>query len=204
MPKRAVPPTTTEIRTAEPAPRRGRRFALYAALLILAVVAALAIADILGRSGQAPATTTQAGVTAVGPMVLSATGLKAHVATLDQAVYWIGALAGERYELRRTTDGSAYVRYLPPGVPAGADPGGYIEIATYPYKGAFAAVKASPRKGKLLTVAGGKGGIASIDRGSPTNVHVAFPHVDYQIEVYAPHAEAARALAVGGSLAPVP
>jgi hypothetical protein len=35
-------------------------------------------------------------------------------------------------------------------------------------------------------------------------VHVAFPHLDYQVEVYAPQAEAARELATGGALTPVP
>jgi hypothetical protein len=202
--KRAIPPTTTEARTAAPARKRVARYALFAALLLVAAVAAVTIAVILGaRSGTVAATTTQTTVTPVGPTVLSATGLKARVAALDEPVYWIGPVAGTRYELTRTTDGNAYVRYLPPGTRAGAAPGEYVVVGTYPYRGAFAAVRAAAH-GKVLTVSGGKGGIAEVERGRPTNVHVGFPHLDYQVEVYAPRPKAARTLATGGSLTPVP
>ena len=193
----------TEIRPAGRRARRFTRYALFAALVLVAAVAAVTIAVILGARRGSPQATTQAGVPTVGPIVLSATGLKARVAALDQLVYWIGPVPGSRYELTRTATGDAYVRYLPPGVKAGTDRGGYVEIATYPYRGAFTTIKAAA-EGKPLTVAGGKGGIAAVDRKSRRNVRVAFPHGDYQIEVYAPRAKAARALATGGSLRPVP
>jgi hypothetical protein len=75
-------------------------------------------------------------------------------------------------------------------------------IATYPFKGALAALKKA-HTGKPRTVAGQKGALAVVERENPTNVHVAFPHLDYQLEVYSPHAKAARKFATLGYLTPV-
>jgi hypothetical protein len=175
-----------------------------AALGVVGAAAAVAIALVVGRgAGRSLAGTTQVAVTSVGPIALSASELKARAATLDQAVYWIGPVVGYRYELTRTTANSVFVRYLPPGVTAGANQGEYLVIATYPSVGALGAVKAADG-GHPLTVAGGKGGIAAVERGKPTNVRVAFPHVDSQIEVYAPSADEARAVATSARLTPVP
>ena len=85
---------------------------------------------------------------------------------------------------------------------AGQRQGKYLVIATYPHGGAFAAVKAIDN-GHPLTVAGGKYGIAAVERGKPTNVRVAFPHVDFEIEVYDPTARQARRWATSAALAPV-
>jgi hypothetical protein len=203
-PKRPIPRTTTTIRTSDRAPRRASRYALFGALALVAVAVAVAIAAVLGQRGGSPAaTTTQDAVASIGPVVLSASELTARAAALDQPVYWLGPSPGDRYELTRTATNDVYVRYLPPGVKAGTQRASYVEVGTYPYKGALAAVKAAA-KGHLLTVAGRKGGIAEADRGRRSSVYVAFPHLDYEIEVYAPRAKGARELATSGALRLVP
>ena len=161
----------------------------------------MAIAVVLGNgTGSSPAPTT---VTPVGPVALSASRLKSYARTLNQVIYWVGPVIGDRYELTRTTANDVFVRYLPPGVEVGTHQGEYLVVATYPFTGALAALKAADT-GQPLTVAGAKGAIASVDRAKPTSVRVAFPDVDYQIEVYDPSAKKARKLATSGALTPVP
>src|SRR5205807_8523217 len=129
VPKRAIPRTTPESRTSEPVARRVSRYALFAVLAIVAVAAAVAIAVVLGQRGGSPPATTALGATApIGPVVLSASELKARVAALDQPIYWLGPVPGDRYELTRETTGDVYVRYLPTGVRARADRGGYVDV----------------------------------------------------------------------------
>ncbi len=203
MPGKAKPRRIAESRPSDPARWYASKYVRLAALGIVGAAAAVIIARVVVGHGSPPAATTSGGVTAIGPVVVNASRLRALVDGLDQPVYWIGPVVGERYELTRTTANNVYVRYLPPGVQAGTAEGQYPLVATYPLKGALASLKAS-HDGPPLTVAGGKGGIAEVERKSPTNAHVAFPHVNYQIEVYNPYAPAARKLATSASLRPVP
>jgi hypothetical protein len=147
--------------------------------------------------------TTSAGtVTQIGPIALSAAGLRALSGNINQVIFWVGPVAGDKYELTRNTSNDVFVRYLPAGVKAGTHQGEYLVVVTYPYKGALAALKAA-NDGPQLTVAGGRGGVARVERGKPTNVHIAFPHIDYQVEVYSPSAKKARRLATSAALTPV-
>jgi hypothetical protein len=188
----------------DPAPWYASKYARLGAVGIVAVAAAVTLAIVLGNGRDHSRPSTHGTVAPIGPIALSASALKARAATLDQPIYWVGPVVGDTYELTRTTTDNVYIRYLPPGVDAGTHQSEYLVIATYPYKGALAALKAAHNEGKPLTVAGGKGGVAAVERGRPTNVHVAFPRVDYQIEVYSPRASAARTLATSGALTPVP
>ena len=204
MPAKAKPPKITESRTPDRARWYASKYARFGALGIVAAAAAVAIAVAFGSSGgSSPAPTTPGKVKAIGPIVLSAARLKGIAGGLNQPIYWVGPVVGERYELTRTTTNDVFVRYLPEGVEAGTHQREYPLIVTYPYKGALAALKAS-HDGPQLTVAGGRGGIAEVERRSRTNAHVAFPHVNYQIEVYNPYAPAARRLATSAALQPVP
>ena len=56
-------------------------------------------------------------------------------------------------------------------------------VGTYPYPGALAALKAVP-KAKTVNLAGG--GVLVSTTADPRSVHLAYPGVDYQIEVYDP------------------
>jgi hypothetical protein len=172
-----------------------------AALVIVAVVAGVAVALLLGQGGHSrPGTTRQVSVTPIGPTLVTASGLKTLAHDLGQVIYWVGPVAGDKYEVTRTSTNDVYLRYLPRGVKAGTHQGKYLLVATYPLAEALSSLVASD-SGELLTVAGGKGGLAAVERGRPTNVRVAFPHIDYQIEVYAPHApKKARKLATSGAI----
>ena len=140
-------------------------------------------------SQQTPATGTQ-----TGPIGLSAQGLQAMQATLHQPIYWAGPKPGYTYEFRREASGRIYVRYLAPRVKVGAPGANFLIVATYPFPDAFKILR-DLAKGTESKVPGG--GIAVVQPGYPKSVHMAFPGVDYQIEVYDP--SPARALAVASS-----
>ena len=103
-------------------------------------------------------------------------------------------------QLTRTATGRVYIRYLPPGVNAGAPGGKYLIVATYPFTGAYRA---------LQTLANGKGisvpghGIAYIDPKDPTSVHLAYPGINFQVEVYDPSPARSLRIARSGDVRPV-
>jgi hypothetical protein len=102
--------------------------------------------------------------------------------------------------LTNTQSGKVYIRYLPPGVDIGADTQ-YLTVATYPFPDAFAAIQ------KQAVISGGdsvklpQGGLAVLDRGYPKSVHLAYPGVDYQVEVFDPTPSAAMQTVAAGHLA---
>jgi hypothetical protein len=198
VPAKAKPPRTTPTLTPDPAPGQPSKYARFVVLGILLAAIAVTLALIVGKGAKSSPATTQAKVTPIGPTVVSASALKILARDLGQPIYWVGPEAGDRYELTRTATNDVYVRYLPLGVEAGAHRK-YPLVATYPLAGALDALLGGDN-GQILTVAGGKGGIAAVERGKPTNVRVAFPDVDFQIEVYDPSAREARKWATSAAL----
>src|ERR1044072_9011590 len=99
------------------------------------------------------------------------------------------------YELRRTTGNDIFIRYLPPRVAAGAKGAGDLTVATYPFNDALGALQ-KVSNGKGIPIAGG--GLALVDESYPNSVHLAYPGVDYQVEVYDPSPAHAREVATSG------
>jgi hypothetical protein len=117
---------------------------------------------------------------------------------VGQPIYWAGPRRHYLYELERKSNRNVYIRYLPPGVDAGAG-GQYTTIATYPFAGAFGALE-RVAAGRGIQIPGG--GLAVVDETHSTSVHLAFPNVDYQVEVYDPSPARARAVATSGRVRP--
>jgi hypothetical protein len=136
----------------------------------------------------------------LGPIVVSSADLKAASKLLRKPIYWAGRRKGLHYELTRTASGNAFVRYLPHGVVAGDTRPKFLIVATYPFRGAYAAVK-KYSKGKA--VAGPHGSIYYVRPADRRSVLVAFPKVNYEIEVYDPSPAVARAIAASGRVRPV-
>lgn len=145
-----------------------------------------------------PVATTAPAAVALPPSVVTVDELGRLAAVREFPVHWAGPRAGKRIEATSHTDGSFFVRYLARGVEAGADLPS-LTIATYPRPNAFAEVQRAAADGTArLTLAGG--GVAVYDS---TNVHLAYPGRPYQIEVYSPVEDAARALVASGAIRPV-
>ncbi len=176
------------------------------AVLALAVAAGFIAWLVLRDTGHSPTTTTTAATTttttAAVPTAFAITpaNLSRLAASIQQPIFWLGRKAGDTYELTRGQAGKIYVRYLPSGVAIGSGKP-YLTVATYPFPGAYAALqKQAAVKGAVTAKLSG-GGIAVLDSGYPESVHVAYPNVDYQVEVYDPTPAHAMQLVSSGKLA---
>ena len=135
----------------------------------------------------------------IGPVALSAGGLRTLSSSVDQPIYWAGPKAGYLYELTRTSEGRVFVRYLPPGAQVGSKRQIYLVVATYPFQNPLQALKNLP--GTHVAIPGG--GVAMVDAGHPQSVHLAYPGVDDQVEVYDPSPARSLKLARSGAVRPV-
>jgi hypothetical protein len=192
----------------ESLPRIGRAGALQQPRVRLGAAIALAVAAgfiawlAVPGSSNAPAKTAavQGSRPGAGPAAISAAGLKKLQAALHHPVYWAGPKAGYTYEVTQRSDGTVYVRYLPPGVRVGDPRGAFLIIVTYPYPNALLALE-RVENGKGIHVPGG--GLALVHQGYAKSVHLAYPGVNYQIEVYDPSPRVSLRVATSGQVRPV-
>jgi hypothetical protein len=133
------------------------------------------------------------------PVAVSVDGLTTLAGAAGGPIYWVGPGQATRYELRQS-DGQVYVRYLPDGVQPG-DPRPLLTVATYALENAYD-VTSKIQGSEQVPIAGG--GVAVLSSERPTSAYVAFPGVDYQIEVFDPDASTVRELATSGTVQPVP
>jgi hypothetical protein len=93
---------------------------------------------------------------------------------------------------------------LPKGVAVGSGGGRYLIVATYPMEHAFAVTRTSATKGKgTVRINLPDGGIAAYATKHATNIYVAYPGVDVQVEVYDPSAKLTPKLVASGQIVPV-
>jgi hypothetical protein len=192
--------TMTGESSSPPKPARRSRTARrvwFAGVIAVAIVAAVLSWAIARR--ESLSTAKGPVVSTVEPVALNASGLATLAGTAGRPIYWAGQRTGYLYELRRTDNGNVYVRYLPPGVAAGAAGAKYLIVATYPFSDAFAALE-KVAGGRGVQVPGG--GLALVDETYPKSVHVAFPNVDYQVEVFDPSPKRALEVATSGQVRP--
>jgi hypothetical protein len=133
------------------------------------------------------------------PTAFSASQLRELTATTDQPIYWVGPGSGTVYELSRKGT-NLVLRYLPPGVAAG-DKQLVTTVGTYSLPNAVVATRAAAASvPDAVRIPIGGGAIAFYRRTRPASVYVAYPGIDYQIEVYSPTPLQARELVTEGAL----
>jgi hypothetical protein len=174
---------------------RVRLGAVIALALAAGFIAWLALRD--DNTKTVAAKGPQAGA---APAAISSAGLTRLQESLGHPIYWAGPKPGYTYEVTRRRDGAIYVRYLPPGVRVGDPRGDFLIIVTYPYANGLLALQ-RVENGKGIRVP--RGGLALVHEGYPRSVHMAYPRVDYQIEVYDPSPRVARQVATSGQVRPV-
>jgi hypothetical protein len=178
--------------------RRPRvRLTAVVALAVAAGVMAWVVVDSTGGSSR-PSTSNTPSQRVVA--TLSPLGLRALSAAVKHPIYWVGENPGYTYEVTQTPNGNIYVRYLPPGVKINDSRPNFLIIGTYPFKGSFSALKRGAH-GKPLSVAGG--GIAVVDPAYPKSVHLSWPGVNFQVEVYDPSPQRSLSIALSGEIRPV-
>ena len=130
---------------------------------------------------------------------VSARSLRVLGAQLGRPIYWAGPRNGVTYEFTETADKRTYVRYLPVGVSAGS-PKSFLTVATYPVGNAFAVTSAAARRTGSVRLPVGGGGVAFYSASRPTNVYVAFPGSNVQLEIFDPASAALHKLVAAGSI----
>jgi hypothetical protein len=195
--------------TPETAEKRRRPRLRIGAAVAVAVAGGLGAWAIVGSEDDGPSTPAASSATTastapsakpIAPVGLSANGLETLIASVRQPIYWAGPKPGYLYELTRTSTGNVFVRYLPLGVKVGTKQALYLIVATYPYRNALQALKGLA--GPKLTIPGG--GLAIVDQKDPKSVHLAYPGIQDQVEVYDPSPARSVAVARSGAVRPVP
>jgi hypothetical protein len=143
----------------------------------------------------------QATVLRSHPVRASASSLRALGSERGKPVFWLGRQPGRTMELSTSPDGRVFLRYLPAGVAPGAQTP-YLTVATYPLANAIAVTRAAVAKSGTVLIPLPGGAVAFYAQSRSTNVYLAFPGADEQVELFDPSATVAHALAA--KVAPVP
>jgi len=149
-----------------------------------------------------PSTSGNSASVAIAPVALTAERLKRMTASFTQPVFWVGAVPGVRYELSRTKDGNVFVRYLPPGVRAGQR-GQFLTVGTYPFPNAYSAAEVTVRQSGVRWQRLSDGALASYRQTQPNNIYLAYPNIDYKIQLYDASPAEARQLVATGRVQPI-
>ena len=136
---------------------------------------------------------------------MSVDELKSLAGALGHPIYWAGPRPGLHV---RADSGRPERQRLHPLPPARREVGdrraNYLTVATYPFPGAFAAVtKAARAAGSAATIRLADGGIGVVDGAYPKSIHLAYPGVNHQVEVYDPSPSAVRKLVASDAISPV-
>jgi hypothetical protein len=181
--------------------RRARQGHLRVAALAVALAAvAVAVAWLVMRSEGGTAALPAVNA---GPKLVSRAQLEEFANTLGRPLYWAGPKAGSSLELTRASGGKIFVRYLPRGVEPGDPRPDFLTVGTYAGPQSFAALKQARTGQGTISMRLTHHGLAVFDWRKPTSVYFGYPDADYQVEVFAPASETARALVLTGRVVPV-
>jgi hypothetical protein len=174
---------------------------------VVAIAVAAGVAAWLLTSGGGGRTAT-GSLGANGPVAgkgttvpVTAQGLETLAGALKQPIYWAGVKPGYKLELTREGDGRAFIRYLPPSATIGS-PHPYLTIGTYLLDNAYSLTRKAAARPDSVSVAV-PGAVAFYSRKSPTNIYLAYPGSNAQVEVFDPWAPGARKLVGEGSVVTV-
>lgn len=130
-----------------------------------------------------------------GKVPLTEKELISAVKQLGVAVYWAGPVEGAKYTLSAPAEGQVYVRYLPNGEGLTDTKPNYVVIATYATPDAFISTQAAGNQTNGVTFINTQGAAVFYSKDAPTNVYVAYPNIDFQVEVFSPIAKTALDIA---------
>jgi hypothetical protein len=140
---------------------------------------------------------------AEGPTIVTADQLRQIANDADEPIYWAGRRPGTRLEYERTSDGQVHVRYLTGSAQAGDTSQRFLAIGTYPVDNAYDVLQEQAKKQGNVRSDIPRGGIAVITPSRGTNVYLAYPDTDQQVEVFDPDPKAAIELATSGKVVPI-
>jgi hypothetical protein len=158
------------------------------AAVIVAAIVAFGLAGDSDTDGADPVARQEFPAEAVGEEALTAVAAMA-----SQNVYWIGPEDGMKYRISWRPDNGIQVDYLPEasGSPAPL-------VGSYPVPDAFAVTQSIKQQSGDTKEELPGGGVVTMSKDRPTNVYLAFPGADYQIEIFHPEPGVALELARSG------
>jgi hypothetical protein len=130
-----------------------------------------------------------------GKVALDENQLISAVKKVGATVYWAGPVKGAKYTLSVPGQGQAYVRYLPDGKGIDDTNPNYVVIATYQTENAFTATQSAGNQTNGVTFVNVDGAAVYYSKDTPTNVYVAYPGKNYQIEIFNPISKTALDIA---------
>jgi len=172
-------------------------------VIAVALLIGLGVWLLVRGGGDDSGSNTAAAVTPLAPVAATQDDIRQLSDQVGRPVYWLGPQSGKVYELQRTSRDQIYVRYLPSSAKVGTTRAAYPLVGTYPVHNAYSVLKGLSKNSGEATFTAPHGGIAVYNNSQPTNVYLAYPGSDVQIEVYDPDAARARSLVTSGRVVPV-
>jgi hypothetical protein len=178
-----------------------RRSDVRVGAVVAVAIAVAFVAWLLVRGGDSKTAATSGRAT--GPVETTTAKLRALSLELGHPIYWAGPQPDRKYELTRTSDDRIFVRYLPRDVQIGIRQAAFTIIGTYPVVNAYKVLQQLGKKPHEHNFAAPVGGFAVYSSEQPSNVYLAYPGSNLQIEVYDPSPQQARGLITSGQVAAV-
>jgi hypothetical protein len=192
--KRRATPKVKANKETSPSKFNPRTLLLMLASLLVGIVGTYAVTS-PGQEIVAETPTAKFTEVISGKVALDEDQLKSAVKQLGVDVYWAGPVADAKYTLSVPETGKAYVRYLPNGQGIDDTNPYYVVIATYTADDAFNATQAAGNQTNGVSFINPDGAAVYYSKETPTNVYVAYPNLNYQIEIFNPMAQTALDIA---------
>ena len=169
----------------------------FLALLIIvtAIISSLITFGVANQLSPQLADRTTLVAQTSGGVCLSEKELRNLVTENNIVAYWTGPVKDATYSINSTTAGQVFVRYIPKGMECGSTEAKYRVIATYSETDAFNSTQQAGSQPEGVTLANPDGSVVYFSKNAPNNVYLAYPGINYQIEIYDPDAKTAVTLA---------
>jgi len=191
-----------EIQQGQPItrPKTLRNANVQLAALLLAALGAFIVTWLLLHGGSDKQATS---LPPIGkPAIVSEAQLHKLAAQSKLPIYWAGPKSGA-YELTRANDGRTWIRYLSSASQVGTRSAKYLTVGTYPTARAFVAIRRAAARPGGLSLRIDNGGLLVFNTSVPTSVYFGYPKTAYQVEVFDPSPQQARALVLENAIKPI-
>jgi hypothetical protein len=170
---------------------------------VIAVAALVAFVVWLLVRGGGSGSSGQSSAEPISPEAATPAHIRDLSVEIGRPIYWLGPRENNVYELQRTVQDRIYVRYLPTDASVGTNSAAYPLVGTYPVQGAYNVLNSLAKVSGEASFTAPRGAIAVYSKSLPTNIYLAYPGSNVQIEVYDPSPAQARSLVASGRVVPV-